>query len=62
MKTFKVGDLVRLKSGGPVMTVASVGQSVHCQWFAGAKLEKGFFDAESLENAPAKQPTKEKSG
>ena len=37
---FKVGDVVRLKSGSPAMTVTSVGQtamtgvlSVWCVWF-----------------------------
>jgi uncharacterized protein YodC (DUF2158 family) len=31
---FKVGDVVVLKSGGPAMTVCSVGVGpVHCKWF-----------------------------
>ena len=30
----KAGDIVELKSGGPVMTVSSVsGNSVNCIWF-----------------------------
>ncbi|MDN4134049.1 YodC family protein [Pantoea ananatis] len=54
---YKIGDKVKLKSGGPVMTVHQV--SVHnpiqyrgnlrCQWFAGKKLEEGYFPEESLE-------------
>lgn len=47
-----VGDTVRLKSGGPLMTVLkedSQGRYV-CQWFVGGeKLEQGIFAAESLQ-------------
>jgi uncharacterized protein YodC (DUF2158 family) len=54
MAKFKKGDVVRLKSGGPKMTVqdqtAKVGHLV-CQWFEGAKLLQGVFDEESLEIA-----------
>jgi uncharacterized protein YodC (DUF2158 family) len=51
--TFAVGDIVKLKSGGPEMTV-KVLPSEHtkqyiCQWFAGKKLEQGTFPADSLE-------------
>src|SRR5678809_1085751 len=45
-ETYKVGDLVQLKSGGPAMTVYEVSRSglhVKCQWFDGAKLEEGDF-------------------
>lgn len=55
----KVGDQVQLLSGGPVMTVKEVvqehershmkPQGVHCQWFAGKKLESGVFPEESLQ-------------
>jgi uncharacterized protein YodC (DUF2158 family) len=55
--TFKVGDIVRLKSGGPDMTVQSEHESsttrtitYRCQWFAGKKLESGSFPPESLEH------------
>ncbi len=50
LTTFKVGDLVRLKSGGPTMTVADVDLSIgtKCQWFGGKKLEHGYFSTESL--------------
>lgn len=40
MTSFKVGDVVRLKSGGPLMTVTSVGSRYEgseveawCTWF-----------------------------
>jgi len=57
---FKVGDIVRIKSGGPDMTVHSEHENsmtgtitYKCQWFAGKKLESGVFPPESLEH---KQP------
>lgn len=44
---FKIGDLVQLKSGGPVMTVEAVrpidGSDYRCTWFNGKKLECGNF-------------------
>jgi uncharacterized protein YodC (DUF2158 family) len=55
--TFKVGDIVKLKSGGPDMTVRVVpGGAVTtytCQWFAGKKLEQGSFPGDSLESMKA---------
>jgi uncharacterized protein YodC (DUF2158 family) len=53
---FKVGQLVKLKSGGPDMTVQEVNEpsqyrpahTYGCQWFAGKKLDKGTFPGESL--------------
>jgi uncharacterized protein YodC (DUF2158 family) len=53
----QIGDIVQLKSGGPKMTVhepsaTRVGPRsaglVCCQWFAGSKLEEGFFPANAL--------------
>ena len=50
---FAIGDIVKLKSGGPDMTVrTSPGlgdKTYYCQWFAGKKLESGSFPTESLE-------------
>lgn len=48
---FSTGDIVKLKSGGPNMTVQSALSSNHyrCQWFAGKKLERGDFPENSLE-------------
>ncbi len=55
---FKTGDIVKLKSGGPDMTIKSFsstqGNSFICQWFAGKKLEQGFFKPDSLERASPK--------
>lgn len=52
-KGFKIGDIVKLKSGGPDMTVQTVpakGANYYsCQWFAGKKLEYGRFPGSSLE-------------
>jgi uncharacterized protein YodC (DUF2158 family) len=57
MSQFTVGIIVKLKSGGPEMTVvrelktiSSGGiNMVRCQWFAGKKLESGDFPPDSLE-------------
>jgi uncharacterized protein YodC (DUF2158 family) len=50
---FKVGDIVKLKSGGPEMTVEKPfthdGIAYRCQWFAGKKMESGIFPEDSLE-------------
>jgi uncharacterized protein YodC (DUF2158 family) len=45
--SFKVSDVVQLKSGGPKMTVFKKSrEGVACTWFAGAKKETGWFPAE----------------
>jgi len=58
--SFKVGDIVQLKSGGPEMTVQTVPTThshyYNCQWFAGKKLESGHFPADSLQ--PVKPASK----
>lgn len=47
---FAVGDIVKLKSGGPEMTVKGPYQAMwSCQWFAGKKLESGIFPSAALE-------------
>ena len=54
--TYNIGDIVKLKSGGPEMTVRKVNinmndkfsGSYQCQWFAGKKLDSGVFPQESL--------------
>jgi uncharacterized protein YodC (DUF2158 family) len=53
MINIEEGDVVRLKSGGPVMTVNSVSDGyARCSWFNGDKLERESFVIESLERAP----------
>lgn len=45
------GMIVRLKAGGPDMTVNGISGTtgqVHCVWFAGKKLEQGYFAPETL--------------
>lgn len=56
LKSVKVGDVVTLKSGGPEMTVKAIytDGDHECQWFAGKKLESGFFPLSSLTNSAPK--------
>ena len=58
----KVGEIVKLKSGGPEMTIKSLNEaydteeskytgeviSITAQWFAGKKLDKGTFPLDSV--------------
>lgn len=47
---YKVGDLVRLKSGGPKMTVNSINSVwIDCAWFTGSKANRENFKPEALE-------------
>jgi uncharacterized protein YodC (DUF2158 family) len=57
MNTWYIGDKVRLKSGGPVMTVGSLQASdalhdVNCCWFdSGGNVKSYAFPSDSLEKA-----------
>jgi uncharacterized protein YodC (DUF2158 family) len=60
MTAIKSGDLVVLKSGGPVMTVDTVNTDIFddgkitgilCVWFVGDKLERVRFDHRAIEPA-----------
>jgi uncharacterized protein YodC (DUF2158 family) len=64
MTALKPGDLVVLKSGGPVMTVDTINTDIFdddkvtgvlCAWFVGNKLERARFDCNAI--APAPQET-----
>lgn len=53
---FAKGDIVKLKSGGPVMTVDRAHTNIYdtfsgkytCKWFSGNELQEGDFDEETL--------------
>ena len=57
---FKIGDVVKLKSGGPTMTVNNIEENgeIYCQWFAGKKLEEGQFSSDSLIRASVNEKEK----
>ena len=70
MTALKPGDLVVLKSGGPVMTVDTVNTDVFdddkitgilCAWFVGNKLERARFDPGALVPAPSPDAQTEKA-
>lgn len=50
----QLGDCVKLKSGGPLMTVRDVGDHHHhrnvalCRWFDGTKLKGDIFELHIL--------------
>ena len=56
---FKVGDVVQLKSGGPKMTIAHIGNYAYagteikakCVWFEGTKQKEHVFELEVLTKA-----------
>ena len=56
MGDFIVGTVVRLKSGGPAMTIASISTSgVLCVWFdKNSEAKTGNFPPETLELAEGK--------
>jgi uncharacterized protein YodC (DUF2158 family) len=52
MGVLKPGDVVRLKSGGPKMTVDQLdGARIWCDWFEGSKKFSDSFPSTSLEEA-----------
>lgn len=70
MTIFRPGDLVVLKSGGPIMTVDTVNTDIYdddkvtgvlCAWFVGNKLERARFDCNAIAPAPPQKACFEKS-
>lgn len=53
-----VGDTVRLRSGGPIMTVekAELYKPIKCCWFDGAELRRGEFEEKMLIGVKRGQP------
>ena len=61
MEQFQKGDVVRLKSGGPYMTITALGDysgwtptpshTASCLWFEGKKKQETIFDVAMLEKA-----------
>lgn len=61
--TFKIGDVVQLKSGGPRMTVTGLGDSsttgeasVYCTWFVDKKQDSGAFPVEAVAHVETARP------
>jgi len=58
MSNFNVGDVVQLKSGGPLMTVHNIGDysptgpnpGLLCVWFDNAKKVQDVFDPRAVEH------------
>ncbi|MCE1117677.1 MULTISPECIES: DUF2158 domain-containing protein [Pseudomonas] len=66
MSEFFRGDVVLLKSGGPLMTIANIRQQraltgfpatvfAFCQWFEGNRSMEKWFDTTTLEVADKAQ-------
>jgi uncharacterized protein YodC (DUF2158 family) len=52
MPEFKEGAVVRLKSGGPKMTIDTIDKfGATCVWFDGGERKEGLFKLDSLEIA-----------
>ena len=48
----EVGDVVRLRSGGPQMTIETVSGLIGCTWFAGNHSKRNFFEPDTLVLVP----------
>ncbi len=52
---FEVGDVVQLRSGGPLMTVEHVSSTVQTRWFHNGELANGVFVKDALVKVPVPQ-------
>lgn len=59
--TFNPGDVVKLNSGGPAMTISYIGTGTDrrctCLWFHGPELMVGSFHPEALTKTEPRKPT-----
>ena len=56
--TFKPGDVVKIKSIGPHMTIEEVDRGrCWCVWFEGRDVKRDCFPAECLDSVKATRPT-----
>ena len=63
MAEWQVGDVVQLKSGGPVMTVDSLcaDGGCNCKWFLKGEQRGGYFPQGTLQKAPRGRSDKDKA-
>ena len=50
-EAFKIGDVVQLKSGGPIMTVSHLHDAgaLECMWFDGNQRRTATFKPDTLD-------------
>jgi uncharacterized protein YodC (DUF2158 family) len=54
-----IGDVVRLKSGSPKMTITGRDSSrLYCKWFEGSNLYEGNFPPEALRKVSEEKQAK----
>jgi uncharacterized protein YodC (DUF2158 family) len=54
MNNLKPGDVVQLKSGGPIMTIRNIdGEWAQCDWFDDGKANQKLFNLSQLKEAEA---------
>jgi len=58
--SYPIGSLVRLRSGGPAMTVTDMEDDYReCSWFVGNDLLEAWLPVATIESAPANATTEE---
>ncbi|MDK9604620.1 YodC family protein [Lelliottia wanjuensis] len=59
-KKFKGGEVVKLNSGGPLMTIGRAigdGSSYACYWFLQGERKEALFEEEALTQHVAEEPS-----